>query len=653
MAGSRRGYSCADNPDAVVNAGQNFALGAMRFFRSGAVRFFHLGAVRPGGWLYEQMRADMEGFLGQLDQLVPDLFGDPIYHRGRLTAKSPPPKLGNLKAGDAPGEAQYKWWNSETQSNWWDAYIRHAVLLRDERALARCREYVARVLASQDSDGYLGIYAPELRYRFDGENGELWAKATLLRGLLAWYVHSADQAVLDAVIRCIDNVMSNWPLNASQPFAAGQGFSGGVAHGLVISDVLEQLFVLTKDERYREYAHFLYTDFSRQFSSEPDAQLPNVQNEQYRLRGHGVHTYEHLRPLLVAALHDPALEPALWRYAARLRACWTATGGAIGDEWIKERTPHADDTGYEFCSLHEMLDSWLLLLEHTGNPALADDAERLFYNAIQGARHPTRSAIAYLKTDNSTQMMGTRNGHVEPDRKQTRYKYSPVHQDVAVCCAPNAGRCTPAFLRAFFSGEGHRITALLFGPADLHIQVGGQALHIRLVTQYPFDLNLRYEFTIEKSMYLNFRVRRPAWATGVVCSEAYVEEPGFLVFARNFTPGHALSITFEAAVLMERDVQGMVSFSHGPLVYALPLAHAEHIGRVYAPGMEDCYCSPTQPPVPFVCAPEPCPELLQRDRGPEVHVTLLQHGLPGRYLLVPVAHTVLRRVAFETASQPL
>jgi len=647
----------------MVKSEQSLRLNAKRFDSRGALRFLRFGAVRPGGWLRAQMRADMDGFLGSLDQLVPELIGDPISGSGRLHAGSPSPKLGNLKAGDAPGEAQYKWWNSETQSNWWDAYFRHAILLQDTAALERCRAHVAEVLASQDADGYLGIYSPELRYQFSGENGELWAKTTLLRGLLAWYAHSADERVLRAVIRSVENVMLNWPVGASQPFAAGHGFSGGVAHGLVFTDVLEQVFDLTGDARYREYAHFLYQDFSRQFSSEPDAQLPNVQNPQYRLRGHGVHTYEHLRPLLVAARHHPALEPELWRYAARLRACWTPSGGAIGDEWIKARDPHAEHIGYEFCSLHEMLDSWLWLLEFTGNPALADDAERLFFNAIQGARHPTRSAIAYLKTDNSLQMTGTRNGHVEPDRKQTRYKYSPVHQDVAVCCAPNAGRCAPAFLRAAFSGEGSRITSLLFGPAELHTLVGGQALHCRLATAYPFDLTLSYTFRLEQPLALQFRVRRPAWATAVSASMPFAEEPGFLVFDRVFAPDECLTVAFEAAVVQETDVQGMVSFARGPLVYALPLAHRERTGRVYAADMEDCFCEPVGQAADWLLPADPRPEfgmephagltgpggVTWRARGPFLKVTLLHAGVPVRVLLVPVGQTVLRLVGFAVA----
>ena len=44
---------------------------------------FPFGAIKPVGWLKTQMQADLNGFVGNLDKLVPDLINDPIsfYHR--------------------------------------------------------------------------------------------------------------------------------------------------------------------------------------------------------------------------------------------------------------------------------------------------------------------------------------------------------------------------------------------------------------------------------------------------------------------------------------------------------------------------------------------------------------------------------------------
>lgn len=93
---------------------------------------FPFGSIRPTGWLQKQMQKDMQGFVGNLDIIVPSLINDPIYGTGRLHKNSKPKDLGILKSNDALDDEQYKWWNGETQSNWWDGYIRAVSLQLSE-----------------------------------------------------------------------------------------------------------------------------------------------------------------------------------------------------------------------------------------------------------------------------------------------------------------------------------------------------------------------------------------------------------------------------------------------------------------------------------------------------------------------------------------
>ena len=113
------------------------------------------------------------------------------------------------------------------------------------------------------------------------------------------------------------------------------------------------------------------------------------------------------------------------------------------------------------------MDSYADLLGKTGSVGYGDKVERLFFNAAQGARDPHASCIAYLKTDNSYAMTGGRNGD-STDPRQTRYTYSPVHQDVAVCCVPNAGRIAPYFVEHMWMRNADGLTATLLGPCTVH-----------------------------------------------------------------------------------------------------------------------------------------------------------------------------------------
>jgi len=552
-------------------------------------------SIKPTGWLKTQMQNDIEGFVGNLDQIVPKLITDPIYSTGRLHKNSKTKDLGNHKEGDAEGDEQYKWWNSETQSNWWDGYLRNVFLLDDKKGIDKVQKYVNSILATQDDDGYIGIYDKELRYKFNSENGELWSKASLYRGLLAYYEYTKDEKVFKAVERAVENVMQNYPINASSPFNSGTSFNGGVSNGLTFTDVLERLYFHTKDEKYRDYALFLYNDFSNTFQSEEDVQLKNILNSNYKLKSHGVHTFEHLRALIIAkyASQNLELSKALEIYLERIKNATTISGGAIGDEWIAERNADATHTGYEYCSLQELLDSYNLLFQKTGIPTIGDDIENIFYNAAQGSRNPNHSCIAYLKTDNSFEMLGTKNGEIEPERKQTRYKYSPAHQDVAVCCNPNAGRISPYFIQNSWMKENEKtIVASLLMPNILQTTINGNQLQIENETNYPFQNDFRLKITQSKSSKITLKIRKPNWVKNIKTKENYRIVNDFIVIERYFSTIDVINFSFETEIQIRLDKSGSHYFTYGALLYALPIESKVIVGKKYLGNFNDLTYEP-------------------------------------------------------------
>ena len=518
---------------------------------------------------------------------------DPIYANGRLHKNSQTKDLGNMKDGDAEGSDQYKWWNSETQSNWWDGYIRNVFLLNNKSGIEKVNQYVQRVLATQDQDGYLGIYDKDLRYKFDSENGELWSKTTLYRGLLAYYEVTKDKKVWSALLRAVENVMANYPINASSPFYSGKNFNAGVSHGLTFTDVLDKMYQISNDKKYLAYALFLYEDYSNTYQSECDAQLPNILNKDYKLKSHGVHTFEHLRPLLLAAYQKPELQKALAIYLERIANATTKTGGPIGDEWIGGRNADATHIGYEYCSIHELTDGYIDVLQKTGNAAFGDKIENTFYNAAQGARDPNHSCIAYLKTDNSYEMLGTKNGEIEADRNQTRYKYSPAHQDVAVCCNPNAGRISPYFIQSSWMKQNEKtLVATLLCPNVLETRIGGKPVKIETVTEYPYQNTFNFIISNPKNATFTIKIRKPSWAIDVITNEHYFVENGFIVISRKFNSSDTIDLAFSTKIIIKTDENNEKYFSYGALVFAKWIDASEKIGRIYKSGFEDIMYTP-------------------------------------------------------------
>ncbi len=515
-----------------------------------AMQWLAFGSIKPAGWIQAQMERDLQsGYLGHLYELVPELIlKDDIYGKDRLTRSVKAKNLGVI-AEETGAETQYLWWNSETQSNWRDGLIRTAFLLDDHSYLAKSQQYINHILDTQDSDGYLGIYAPDLRFNFDGENGELWAQTSLLRILLGSYEATEDHRLLEAIQRAVAVTMQSLPIFKAHPFSF-KGGSGGVCHGLMFTDVLDRLFQLTSQESYMDYALWLYQEYCQSNTIVDDIHYEHLVDPGRPFHSHGVHTYEQLRSLLTAvyASSNPMLEEALQCYLEKFERCLVPSGAPIGDELIEGRSADASTTGYEYCSIHELLDSYTHLLQKTGDPAWGDRIEWLLFNAGQGARHPHEPSIAYLKTDNSTSMTGKLHPSDADDLKnpQTRYKYSPTHQDVAVCCVPNAGRIYPYYVKSMWLRTTKGLQAALFGPCEVNTVIHGVKVRISEQTEYPFSHDLIFTFDVQRPVEFELSLRKPSWVSGVEVEVdgEWLDRNGSISILKVWKPGDQVRVHF-------------------------------------------------------------------------------------------------------------
>ncbi|WP_303311812.1 beta-L-arabinofuranosidase domain-containing protein [Hymenobacter sp. BT730] len=633
--------------------------------RPQALQWLYFAEVKPRGWLLQQMQHDLQdGFVGHLDELVPDLIvKDDIYGKHRLTKEVKRKDVGAIGSGE--WDVQYLWWNSETQSNWRDGMVRHALLTDNTAYLQKARTEVNRLLATQDKDGYLGVYAPDLRYRFTGENGELWAQTTLFRMLLGYYEATREPRVLKAIERAVAVTMRAYPLRKATPFKAEKPFAG-LAHGLAFTDVLDRLYQLTGRAEYLEYAAWLYQDYCEHPPMEEDIAWQNLLNPMYAFKGHGVHTYEHLRSLLTAYYAGQgkaavALQAPLAAYEQKLQATLSPSGGPIGDEWIVKRTANASTTGYEYCSIHELLDSYSQLLQKTGDLQYADRMEWLLYNAGQGARHPQEPSIAYLKTDNSFSMTGPLTPSASDP--QTRFKYSPAHQDAAVCCVPNAGRLYPYFVKAMWMRNNQGLLCTLYGPNVLETQVRNTKLKIEQATRYPFDFTSQFTITIQQPTALELAFRKPRWASGVkvVAKGAKVQQlADRVILTKTWRTGDKVQLRFTTTPKMQQDGQGDTYFSLGPLVMALPFTTEPKPGKAFpVPGFRDVYY-PKATNTNWKITPATAASLRVQtapvaaggtpwSSTPTVTAMLQNEGSQQeeKVTLVPMGGTILRRVTFS------
>lgn len=540
--------------------------------------------IIPEGWAREELAKNMSGYIGNLDKLVPDLLLEhDIYHTHRLSKHSRLRELGRNDTGEEKldeNKEQFFWWNSESQSNWRDGFCRSAIMLQDPACMKQVEHYLEKVADSCD-EGYLGIYDKDLRFACTGENGELWAQATLFRVLLACYEYRKDSKILDLLVRAVDTLMKGYPMLESHPFAVERPFAG-VAHGLTITDALYRLYQLTGNEKYQAYAIWLYKEYSSCEQSESDMQEKNLMDREAFFHGHGVHTFEMIRPLVIAAYGEDKYRPVLERALDKLPYYLCPSGGPIGDEWIASRCADPTDTAYEFCSVHELLHTYCLLLEKSGDFHWADKAEWLFWNAAEGMKHPEDGTIMYLKADNCYTADERRS--LMDETRNPRYKYSPTHRDAAVCCVPNSGRILPYFLQASVMETERGFSIPFYNPIRFSGKYENQQVELRMKTNFPREMSAQLCVETSQPMCFEIVLRFPQWASVVtVDGQVYHKEDvkHQKIVLRRCWHRDTIDFSFQCEILLHRDFRGEGYITRGPLVYCLELPSEEKIVREY------------------------------------------------------------------------
>lgn len=611
--------------------------------------------IAAQGWIKTYMERNLEhGFIGNLDLLAEDLIiKDDIYGKDRRGIDTEIPDLGVLEK-EEQSESQYAWWNSETQSNWLDGFYRTSVMTGNEKMIKKAEYYLEKRLKTQDEDGYLGIYRKELRYQQGKENGELWAQSSLARALLGYYQYTKNPEVLERTIRALDLTMENYPKGMSRPFSTEEEKPDtcccGLSHGLTITDAYLELYRITGEEKYLDYCVFLYESYSQESNLEYDITMPNLQAENITFQSHGVHTYEHIRALVIYA-YTTGDKELLNRCLDKLEEYLSPSGGPIGDEWIFPGGADPSLTGYEYCSIHELLHSYCLLMQVTGELKWADKIEWLFFNAGRGSHHPVESSIAYLKSDNSYSMKSAfqmPQPHCNVST-QTRYKYSPVHQDVAVCCVPNAGRIFPYYLQNMWQKKESGFVKMLYGPSLLQTEYKGVPVQIQENSEYPNGNCIQIKVTAAGEISFHIFLRRPSWWTEVSVEGAdYREENGFLVLDGMWSGEREIKIIYRQELKICSWKEQEYYFSYGPNVLAFPIDSVRTVKKKYSvEGFEDTEYIPKDQQF--------WDYRVSGELGSRLEINMLQEGIPlwnprtekeELCNLVPMGETILRKVTF-------
>ena len=151
-----------------------------------------------------------------------------------------------------------------------------------------------------------------------------------------------------------------------------------------------------------------------------------------------------------------------------------------------------------------------------------------------------------------------------------RIEYSPCHEDVANCCAPNFTLVGPIFVRNMWMRSTDGLAAVLYGPCEVHTTVNGMPVTVTENTRYPFENQINLAVAPEKPTTFTLRLRVPGWCEGVaitVPGASVVRAGGWMLVTKTWVPGDNLAVSFKAQVQLVPANNQEFYLRYGPLFY--------------------------------------------------------------------------------------
>ena len=509
-----------------------------------------LGSVKAGGWLKDQLSRCKAGMGGHLDELEPDMIATPFINYSAF--KSLPPANNPADPTFAAG------WSSEISGSYWTGLVQLAFTLNDKELIKKATLWTDKVIAHQESDGYLGGY-PVDTDRMDDYNA--WSCAWCYRALLSFYEATGRNDVLNAVYRGLLWFCDKWK-NHKTDYV-----------GAVITEPMIVVYAYTGDVRLIEFcedwlswleAHSSWQNKISQYLSDelPYGSMHTVAYGEDLKHPALVYAVTGEKKLLDASIN--AAEKALQRIVQ-------PTGGpGSSAEYL---SPRGATIETEYCNFNTYNHTYAWLAMITGQARWADHMERALFNGAEGARKKDERAIAYMTAPNQlfANHRSTLSG-IGPDMGT----YSPCFR--TACCPTQAVQIVPEYVRGMcmedVSGNPY---LFCYGPAF----VSSEKYAFDIDTLYPFREIINIHIRKADKMCLHFRIpqwcRQPQVYINDDLSDFMKTENSFAVLKTTVDSGDEIKLIFPMEVNIAKiddsaaNSKFPICISRGPLVYSLPI----------------------------------------------------------------------------------
>lgn len=456
-------------------------------------------------------------------------------------------------------------WVGEHAGKWLHAASLAAAYTKDADLRAKLDRVASALIATQQSDGYLGTYADGVHWGMGKEEKwDVWVHKYDLIGLLSYWGLSGAQAALDAARKIGDLLVKTFGRNGSLNLNA-HSTHVGMASG----SVLEPMVLLaraTGEEKYLDFARFI----AERWEEEKGPKLISALTETKSVKQTAnAKAYEMLSCL--SGLCELYRSTGDAKYLTPVGNAWTdivsnqllVTGsGSSREHWTENRRfpAEAKDDIAETCVTVSWIQLNLHLLRLTGEARYADELEKTYYNHLTAAQRPDGGAWAYF----------------------TAHDGKKPYKNEQNCCTSSGPRgmaLLPTF--AYMTSEDG-IVINAFTPGTAMLRVGGETVVVKQATQYPNSGRIAITVTVPKPMKFTLRLRVPSWSK----LDGIKAKPGeYWVLRQTWSKTQTIELDLAVPIRVlkgEGASTGRIAIARGPQVLAVDRLYNPDLGNVAA-----------------------------------------------------------------------
>ncbi|MGQ4511143.1 RICIN domain-containing protein [Streptomyces sp. DW26H14] len=489
------------------------------------------GSVTASGWLAGRLRAQLAGLNGRYQEISHFL---------------------DIRTSGWTVPANTGW---EEVPYWLRGYGDLAYVTGDATALSGTEQWINGILATAQSDGFLGPTA--LRTSLNG-GPDFWPYLPLVQALRSFQEYSGDARIVPALTAFFRYMHA-------QP---GSCFaSSWVSYRLADAlDSIYWLFNRTGDSFLLDLADTLHANGANWVDNLPTP--------------HNVNIAQGFRePALYAVRSgDSDLVQASYRGYDSVMGTYGQFpgGGFAADE--NARSGHVDPRqGFETCGIVEFMASHELLTRLTGDPVWADRCEELAFNSLPAALDPAGTGVHYITSANSVDLsdLPTTQGQFDNSFAMRAYM---AGVDQYRCCPHNYGMGWPYFTEELWlAAPDGGLCAAMYAPSEVTAKVAdGTAVTFTERTDYPFADTVTLTLSTPRTVTFPLHLRIPGWCDAPVLrvggeQVAAAPGPALVRIERAWNDGDTVTLQLpqQTRVRTWSANHDSVSVDRGPLTYAL------------------------------------------------------------------------------------